>query len=56
MAAAAGTNLSASFLNVYHGPELAILSLAGVAIAVIGALLPAGWTAKTNTASALHAE
>jgi len=56
MAAAAGTELPASFLNVYRAPELAILALSGVVIAVIGALLPAGWAARTSTASALHAE
>jgi len=56
MAAAAGTELPASFLNVYRTPELAILALSGVVIAVIGALLPAGWAARTSTASALHAE
>ena len=56
MAAAAGTELPASFLNVYRAPELAILAVSGVVIAVIGALLPAGWAAKTSTASALHAE
>jgi putative ABC transport system permease protein len=56
MAAAAGTDLPATFLNVYRAPELAILALAGVVIAVIGALLPAGWAAKTSTTSALHAE
>jgi putative ABC transport system permease protein len=33
-----------------------VLALAGVAIAVVGALLPAGWAARMRTASALHAE
>jgi putative ABC transport system permease protein len=56
MAAAAGTGLPASFLNVYSAPELTILALAGVIIAVAGALLPAGWAAKTSTASALRAQ
>jgi putative ABC transport system permease protein len=56
MAAAAGTDLPSSFLNVYSDPELAILALAGVVIAAIGALLPAGWAAETSTASALRAE
>jgi putative ABC transport system permease protein len=41
---------------VYSAPELTILALAGVVIAVAGALLPAGWAAKSSTASALHAE
>jgi putative ABC transport system permease protein len=56
MAAAAGTRLPASFLNVYAGPELAVLAVAGVLIAVAGALLPAGWAARASTAAALRAE
>jgi putative ABC transport system permease protein len=56
MAAAAGTRLPASFLNVYPGPELAVLAVAGVVIAVAGALLPAGWAARASTAAALRAE
>jgi putative ABC transport system permease protein len=56
MAAAAGVGLPASFLNVYHSWELAVLALGGVAIAVAGALLPAGWAAGTRTASALRTE
>jgi putative ABC transport system permease protein len=56
MAAAAGTRLPASFLNVYPGPELAGLAVAGLVIAVAGALLPAGWAARASTAVALRAE
>ena len=56
MAAAAGTDLPVSFLNVYNSWELAILALGGVVIAVAGALLPATWAAQTKTASVLHAE
>jgi putative ABC transport system permease protein len=56
MAAAANTGLPASFLNVYGGAEVAALALAGLVIAVAGALLPAGWAARTRTASALRAE
>jgi putative ABC transport system permease protein len=56
MATAAGTDLPTSFLNVYSAPELTILALAGVVIAMAGALLPAGWAARTSTSSALHAE
>jgi putative ABC transport system permease protein len=33
-----------------------LLALAGLVIAVVGALLPAGWAARTRTASALRAE
>ena len=56
MASAANLGLPASFLNVYHGWEVAALGLAGVAIAVAGALLPAGWAAGIRTAAALRAE
>jgi putative ABC transport system permease protein len=54
--AAAGTGLPASYLNVYRGGELVALALAGVVIAVAGALLPAAWAAGAGTASALRAE
>jgi putative ABC transport system permease protein len=56
MASAANLGLPASFLAVYGGWELAALALAGVVIAVVGALLPVGWAARTSTAVALHAE
>ena len=56
MANAAQTGLPASVLNVYHAPELILLALSGLAIAVLGALAPAGWAAKTRTAFALRAE
>jgi putative ABC transport system permease protein len=56
MAAAAGVGLPPSFLNVYHAGELVLLALAGAAIAVAGALLPAGWAAGIRTSSALRSE
>ena len=56
MGNAAQTAVPAAFLNVYHPAELVLLALAGLAIAVAGALPPAGWAAKTRTASALRAE
>ena len=56
MARSAGTNVPASFLHVYRLDELALLGLSGLVIAVLGALLPAGWAAKVSTASALRAE
>ncbi|HTS95780.1 MAG TPA: FtsX-like permease family protein [Streptosporangiaceae bacterium] len=55
-AADAGTRLPASYLDVYPAWEIAALALAGVVIAVAGALLPAGWAAGTRTAAALRAE
>jgi len=56
MGSAAQTAVPAAFLNAYHPAELILLALAGLAIAVAGALAPAGWAAKTRTASALRAE
>jgi putative ABC transport system permease protein len=56
MAHAAGTNLPAVVLNAYAKPEIAVLALAGLAIAVAGALAPAGWAAGARTATALRAE
>jgi len=56
MAAAANVGLPASFLHVYGGWQVAALALAGLVIAVAGALLPASWAAATRTATALRAE
>jgi putative ABC transport system permease protein len=56
MAHAAATNVPASYIAVYSGPELALLALAGLVIAVAGALLPAGWAARAAAATALRAE
>jgi putative ABC transport system permease protein len=56
MAGAAGLGVPASLQDVYGAGELAALALAGLAIALAGALLPAGWAAQSRTASALRAE
>ena len=56
MAHAAATNVPASYVNVYRSPELALLALSGLVIAIAGALLPASWAAGSGTASALRAE
>ena len=56
MGAAAGTGMPPSYLDVYSAGELAGLALAGVVIAVAGALLPATWAARATTASVLRAE
>ena len=55
MGHAAQTAVPASVLNVYRPWELVLLALAGLAIAVAGALAPAGWAARTRTAFALRA-
>lgn len=56
MGHAAGTRLTPQIQSVYHALELVLLGLAGVAIAVLGATLPAGWAAKARTATALRTE
>ena len=56
MAAAAGSGVPASMLDVYAAWVVAILALAGLVIAVAGALIPATWAASAKTASALRAE
>jgi putative ABC transport system permease protein len=54
--AAAGTGIPASFLDVYRPVQLAGLAGAAVVLAVLGALIPAGWAAGTRIATALRAE
>jgi putative ABC transport system permease protein len=56
MAATSHTGIPASFTNVFPVPRMALLSLAALAIAVIGALLPATWAARARPATALRAE
>ncbi|WP_435852445.1 ABC transporter permease [Streptomyces sparsogenes] len=56
MGHSAGLTLPTSALDVYTPPELLLLGLGGLLIAVTGALLPAGWAARTRTATALRTE
>ncbi|MFF7645677.1 FtsX-like permease family protein [Streptomyces canus] len=56
MGHAAGTDLPRSVLDVYDTPQLLLLGLAGLVIALLGALLPAGWAARARTATALRTE
>jgi putative ABC transport system permease protein len=56
MGHAAQTAVPASVLDAYRPWEIALLALSGLAIAVAGALAPAGWAARTRTAFALRAE
>jgi putative ABC transport system permease protein len=56
MADGAQTALPPAIYNAYNPVELALLALAGLVIAVAGALAPAGWAARTPTALALRAE
>ncbi|MDQ0904991.1 FtsX-like permease family protein [Streptomyces canus] len=56
MGRSTGTEIPAADIDV-HGPGiLVLLALGGVVIAVAGALLPAGWAARTGTARALRTE
>lgn len=56
MGDAAQSGLPASVLDVFHPGELVALAASGVVLAVLGALLPAGWAARTRAAVALRAE
>ncbi len=52
LAWSASLGLPANYLSVDRGPELLVLALAGVVIAIVGALLPAARGARIRTASA----
>ncbi len=56
MAYFAGNGTPPSFLNVYSGWEIAVLSLAGLALAAVGALPPATLAVRLPAAQALRAE
>ncbi|GAA4897010.1 putative ABC transport system permease protein [Stackebrandtia albiflava] len=56
MGVSAGYRLPDSVLDVYGTGELVLLGFGGLVIAVLGALLPAGWAARTRTAVALRTE
>ncbi|MFB4262784.1 hypothetical protein [Nonomuraea sp. GTA35] len=56
MAEAAGLALPAFMVDVWRAPLLALLTLAGVVIAVLGALVPARSAARLTIAAVLHNE
>ena len=56
MAHAANSGFPASVISVYSAPEMVGLALAGLVIAVAGALAPATWAARSRTATALRTE
>jgi len=56
MAHAANSGYPPSLISVYAPWEIVALGLAGLVIAVAGALGPAGWAARARTAFALRAE
>ncbi|MER6186897.1 FtsX-like permease family protein [Streptomyces sp. NPDC001652] len=51
-----GLRLPGSVTAVYRAAELLPLTLGGLFIATLGALLPAGWAARARTATALRTE
>jgi putative ABC transport system permease protein len=56
MAGTAHTGVPASFTQVFPPSRLAVLSVAALVIAVVGAMLPASWAARARPATALRAE
>lgn len=56
MGDAVGMSLPRGMIGVYDPPVLVLLALGGLVIAVAGGLLPAGWAARTDTATALRTE
>jgi len=56
MAHAANSGLPNSVIAVFSLPEMIGLALAGLVIAVAGALAPASWAARSRTAAALRTE
>jgi putative ABC transport system permease protein len=56
MAHAANSGLPPSIIAVYSVPEMIGLGLAGLVIALAGALAPATWAAHSRTATALRTE
>jgi putative ABC transport system permease protein len=56
MGHAADSGVPASLISVYVPWEVVLLGLAGLLIAIAGALGPASWAAGTRTASALRTE
>jgi putative ABC transport system permease protein len=56
MAHAANSGLPASVISIYSPQDIVMLALAGLIIAVAGALVPASWAANSRTATALRTE
>jgi putative ABC transport system permease protein len=56
MGRAAGTTIPAADIDVYHPGLLLPLAFGGLVIALAGALLPAGWAARSSTTRALRTE
>jgi putative ABC transport system permease protein len=51
-----GSGVPTSAITIYHPSELLQFAASGLAIAAVGALLPASWAAASRTTTVLHAE
>ncbi len=51
-----GTGMPSSVLDVFGPVQLLPPGLGGVVLALLGALIPAGWAARIRTATALRTE
>jgi putative ABC transport system permease protein len=51
-----GSGVPASAITIYHPSELLLFAASGLAIAAVGALLPASWAAASRTTTVLRAE
>jgi len=56
MGNAAHSGILASFTQVFPASRLALLSLAGLFLALLGALQPAIWAARARAITALRSE
>jgi putative ABC transport system permease protein len=56
MGRAAGTTIPRADIDVYHLAVIVPLAFGGLVIALAGALLPAGWAARSSTTRALRTE
>ncbi|WP_107481802.1 FtsX-like permease family protein [Streptomyces sp. JHA26] len=56
MGRAVGTGMPSRVLDVYGPVELLLLGLGGVVLAMLGAMIPAGWAARARTATVLRTE
>jgi putative ABC transport system permease protein len=56
MGRAGGTSIPRADIDVYHLTVLVPLAFGGLVIALAGALLPAGWAARSSTTRALRTE
>ncbi|NEE17334.1 ABC transporter permease [Streptomyces sp. SID7499] len=56
MGRAVGTSLPSPVLEVYGPVQLLLLGIGGVVIAMLSALIPAGWAARARTVTALRTE